>query len=89
MTRNEYDELFEQLCYGHEAEILYNGKQYFLEWENLKLVVYDITDNDGKKVTEFIGVDNASIVNKLFDTPFLENAQLNKIYNHVEIIDIE
>ena len=35
MTTNEFNELFDQMCYGHEAELLYNGKRYFIEWNKM------------------------------------------------------
>lgn len=61
MTSSEYNELFDQLCYGHEAEVLYNGKKYFFEWEDLKLKMYDITESDGLKVRELTGIDRTSV----------------------------
>ena len=89
MTRNEYDELFEQLCYGHEAELLYNNKHYFLEWEKTKLVMYDITADCGKKVMEIRGENRFSIVDKFCEFPVWDGQPLNKNYYNVEIIDIE
>ena len=89
MTINEYNELYDQLCYGHEAEISYDGNKYFFEWETLKIVIYNITSNDGVKITEVAGKNKNSIVNKLFNLPIWNNTPLNKEYINIEIIDIE
>ena len=89
MTLNEYNELYDQLCYGHEAEISYDGNKYFFEWETLKIIIYNITSNDGVKITEVAGENKNSIVNKLFNLPIWNNAPLNKEYINIEIIDIE
>lgn len=89
MTINEYNELYDQLCYGHEAEISYDEKKYFFEWEELKIIIYNITGNEGLKVTEVEGKDNISIVDKLFNLPIWNNSPLNKAYSNIEIVDIE
>lgn len=89
MTTNEFDELFDQMCYGHEAEISYKGKQYFLEWNNMTLTVYDTTDEHSFIVAEICAKDIISTVTKFFDTPIFDNNKLNVIYGDIEIIDIE
>ncbi len=89
MTINEYNELYDQLCYGHEVEILYNGNNFFLEWEDLKMILYNITGEKCVKMTEVTGKDKFSIVDKLFNLPIWNNTPLNKAYSNIEIVDIE
>ena len=89
MTINEYNELYDQLCYGHEAEITYGGKKYFFEWETLKIIIYNITNDEGSKMTEVAGKDRISIVDKLFNLPIWNNKPLNKEYSNIKIVDIE
>lgn len=89
MTVIEYNELYDQLCYGHEAEILYNGNKYFFEWEDFKITIYSLTNKKGVKIAEITEKDKFSIVNKLFNLPIWNNAPLNQEYNNIEIIDIE
>lgn len=89
MTINEYNEFYDQLCYGHEAEITYGEKRYFFEWESLKIIIYDITNNEGIKLTEVVGEDRLLIVDKLFNLPIWNNKPLNKEYSNIKIIDIE
>ena len=31
MTKQEFNELYDSLCYGHDAELTIAGKHYFLE----------------------------------------------------------
>ncbi len=89
MTINEYNELYDQLCYGHEAEITYGEKKYFFEWETLKIIIYNITNDEGRKMTEVAGKDRISIVDKLFNLPIWNNKPLNKEYSNIKIVDIE
>lgn len=89
MTINEYNELYDQLCYGHESEILYNGNNFFIEWEDLKIILYNVIGDECIKIAEIIGKDRFSIVDKLFDLPLWNNTPLNKTYTNIEIIDIE
>ena len=89
MTKNEFNELFNQMCYGHEAEISYNGKQYFFEWNKMTLIVYDTTDEHSSIVAEICAKDVISTVTKFFDTPIFDNNRLNVIYGDIEIVDIE
>lgn len=89
MTINEYNELYDQLCYGHEAEISYDENKYFFEWEDLKIIIYNTTGDEGIKITEVTGKDRISIIGKLFNLPIWNNIPLNKAYINIEIIDIE
>ena len=89
MTVNEYNELFDQLCYGHEAEILYKGNRYFFEWDTLKITIYKITHEEGVKVADIVGKDRITIVDELFNLPVWNNNPLNKEYINIEIADIE
>lgn len=89
MTTNEFNELFDQMCYGHEAEISYKDKQYFLEWNNMTLTVYDTTDEHSSIVAEICAKDIISTVTEFFDTPIFDNNKLNVIYEDIEIIDME
>lgn len=89
MTRPEYDDLFEQLCYGHEAELTYNGKQYFLEWEDSKIVVYLETENKTVIIERITGIDRISVVRRLFRSPIWDHHSLDKTFHSIEIVDIE
>ena len=89
MTKQEYHELFESLCYGHETELCIEHNRYFLEWEKSKLMIYQLFDKEGKLIAEITGTDKTDIVNRLFDSPILCGLSLNCHYENIQIVDIE
>ena len=40
MTKQEFNELYDSLYYGHDAELTIAGKHYFLEWNNAGIELY-------------------------------------------------
>ena len=40
MIKQEFNELYDSLYYGPDAEITISGKHYFLEWNNAGIELY-------------------------------------------------
>ena len=40
MTKQEFNELWDSLYYGHDVELTIAGKHYFVEWNNAGIELY-------------------------------------------------
>lgn len=89
MTKQEYTELFDLINCGHDAELDIDNCRYFLEWSEDGIDVFQMNNSTGVKITTIQGDDKITIVNKLFELPFVKNKSLNTSYCDIEIIDIE
>ena len=52
MTKVEFNDLYDSLCYGHDAELLINGNRVFVEWNGEKIELFHIVDDMGNKLCE-------------------------------------
>ena len=43
MTKVEFNDLYDSLCYGHDAELLINGNRVFVEWNGEKIELENVT----------------------------------------------
>lgn len=53
MTKSEFNDLYDSLCYGHDAELRINGNIIFAEWNGEKIELFHIVDNTGKNFVIF------------------------------------
>ena len=88
MTKDELKELYDGLCYGHEAEIVIDDTHYFLEWDKNEIQVFELRGDVGDRITSFVGRNKAEAVEMLFSSP-IGGKILNDKYMEVQIIDIE
>ena len=88
MTKTEFNDLYNSLCYGHDAEIMIGNSRIFIEWNNEKIEIFHIIDDEGFKVCEVVAGSKFDVVQELFNTCILEKT-LNDHYQDIEIIDIE
>lgn len=88
MTKVEFNDLYDSLCYGHDAELLINGNRVFVEWNGEKIELFQIIDDMGNKLCELSGSTKLDTVKILFQTSIFEKT-LNNSYNEIIILDIE
>lgn len=89
MTKNEFDDLYDSFCYGHDAELMVLGQRFFLEWNKKSLTIYKMLGDTGSVVETLQGESRGVIVKKLFDFCFFSGKSINKDYQEISIIDIE
>lgn len=89
MTKIEFNDLFDSLCYGHDADISIDGQRYFLEWNSNGLTIYQMQNDSGQKFSAIYGDNKNEIVTKLFDYEFIPGKSLNTFYQEIHILDIE
>ena len=49
MIKQEFNELYDSLYYGHDAELTIAGKHYFLEWNDAGIELYLMVNGEGTK----------------------------------------
>ena len=89
MTKAEYNDLYNQLIYGHDADLSIEGNRFFFEWNDAGITVYRMHGDSGTVAAVLRGEDRAEIVKELFDYPFTEGKRLNHSYQDIIILDIE
>ena len=88
MTRDEFRNLHESLCYGHDAELLIENMKYFIEWNGDVLEVFKVVDSIGKKIFHLSGSNRRETVDRLFAAKINEKT-LNDHFDIIQIEDIE
>ncbi|MBQ9469097.1 MAG: hypothetical protein IJU52_08845 [Clostridia bacterium] len=88
MTREEFNDLHESLCYGHDAELFINETHYFLEWNITEIEVYIVVDGKGERICSFSGIDRFETVDLLFAAS-INGKTLNENFSDIQIVDIE
>ena len=89
MNKIEYNDLFDSLSYGHDADLNIAGQRFFAEWNGDAIVVYQMNEDSGVEIASFQGETKTEIVNALFDFCFLPGKTLNNSYQEIMILDIE
>lgn len=89
MTKSEFNDLFDLLSYGHDADLSVDGQRYFLEWNGNGMTIYKMQGDSGHKIATLCGENKIHIVNDLFDFLFSPGKSLNSSYQEISILDIE
>ncbi len=89
MTKQEFNELYDSLYYGHDVELIISGKHYFLEWNNDGIEIYLMVNGEGTKISSISAQEKRDILAELFEFMFVEQKNLNNSYSDFEIVDIE
>lgn len=91
MTMTEYNELVDQLHYGHEVEFKYTGKTYYLEVaDDNTYEFYDITDiNNAVFLQRIIAENTQKRVEAFLNAPLIEGKAFDTLYPYIEYADID
>ena len=89
MDKIEYNDLFDSLSYGHDADLKIAGLRFFAEWNGNEIDVYRMSEDSGVKIASFRGENKIETVNELFDFCFIPGKSLNNSYQEIMILDIE
>ena len=89
MTKQEFNDLYDSLYYGHDAELELHGKHYFVEWNDAGIDIYALNDDRGVKIASISSNEKSDILAELFDYSFDGNANLNDSYDEIILVDIE
>ena len=88
MTKAEFNDLYDSLCYGHDAELLISGNRVFVEWNGEKIELFHVVGDTGNKLCEFSDTTKPDTVKMLFDTSIFKKT-LNNNCSEIDILDIE
>ena len=72
----KFNDLYDSLCYGHDAELLISGNRVFVEWNGEKIELFQVVGDTCNKLCELSDITKIDTVKMLFDTSIFEkNAQ--------------
>ena len=89
MTKSEYSDLYDQLLYGHDADLQIEGHRFFVEWNESEVTVYQMHEDGGIAVAVLCGENKVETVKELFEYSFTNGKSLNQSYQQITILDIE
>ena len=91
MTKQEFNDLYDSLYYGHDAELEINGQHFFIEWTDVGLEVYALNNNRGIIIASISSDsrEKCDVLTELFDFEFIEKRNLYGSYGEMTIVDIE
>lgn len=89
MTKSEYSNLYDQLFYGHDADLQIEGHRFFVEWNENEITVYRMHEDSGIAIAVLRGENRTEIVEALFEYSFANGKSLNQSYQEIIILDIE
>lgn len=89
MTKLEYNDLYDQLVYGHDADLCVENQRFFLEWSQEGIVIYQMLGDTGSVIAVLQGNDKGEVVKALFAYPLIHGKCINHSYQEVSILDIE
>lgn len=89
MTQAEFNSLYDDLYYGHEAEIEWNGRRYYLEQEHGAIAVWSMDGTNGERLKSICAPDRGELVNKLFSEKLFDNRSLFELQTDIAILDID
>lgn len=88
MTKTEFNDLHESICYGHDAELAIADHRVFIEWNGDCIDLFHVVGDGGEKICTICDNSKLDTVNLLFDTLIFDKT-LNNHYDEIEIVDIE
>ncbi len=89
MDKLEYNDLFDLLSYGHDADLEIAGQRFFAEWNGNTIAVYQMNGDSGMEIASFGGECKTEAVNALFEFCFIPDKSINNSYPEIKILDIE
>lgn len=89
MTKSEYSDLYNQLLYGHDADLQIEDHRFFVEWNENEILIYHMHEDSGIAVAVLCGETRVEIVKALFEYSFINGKSLNQSYQQITILDIE
>ena len=89
MTKFEYNDLYDRLIYGHDADLCVENQRFFIEWNKEGITIYQMLGDSGSVVAVLQGDDKTEVVKELFEHPLIHGKCLNNSYQEMSILDIE
>ena len=89
MTTKEFRDLYDSLSYGHEAELKYDGRCFYLEQNGMSAILYELNGETAHPLNEMIAKNRQELTQIIFNEKVINGKSLNDLQEDIEVIAID
>ena len=89
MTTKEFRDLYDSLFYGHEAELKYDGRCFYLEQNGTSAILYELNGETAHPLNEMVAKNRQELTQIIFNEKVINGKSLNDLQEDIEVIAID
>ena len=89
MTTKEFRDLYDSLFYGHEAELKYDGRCFYLEQNGMSATLYELDGDIAQHLKKIIAATRQELTQIIFNEKVINGKSLNDLRENIEVTAID
>ena len=89
MTTKEFRDLYDSLFYGHEAELKYDGRCFYLEQNGMSVTLYELDGDITQPLKKIIAATRQELTQIIFNEKVINGKSLNDLRENIEVTAID
>lgn len=89
MTTKEFRELYDSLFYGHEAELKYDGRCFYLEQNGMSATLYELNRDIAHPLKKIIAETRQELTQIIFNEKVINGKSLIDLRENIEVTAID
>ncbi|WP_156072549.1 hypothetical protein [Faecalibacterium prausnitzii] len=89
MTTKEFRDLYDSLFYGHEAELKYDGRCFYLEQNGMSTTLYELDGDITQPLKKIIAATRQELTQIIFNEKVINGKSLNDLRENIEVTAID
>ena len=89
MTTKEFRDLYDSLFYGHEAELKYDGRCFYLEQNGMSATLYELNGDIAHPLKKIIAETRQELTQRIFNEKVINGKSLNDLRENIEVTAID
>ena len=89
MTTKEFGDLYDSLFYGHEAELKYDGRCFYLEQNGMRATLYELDGDIAQPLKKIIAATRQELTQIIFNEKVINGKSLNDLRENIEVTAID
>lgn len=89
MTTKEFRDLYDSLFYGHEAELKYDGRCFYLEQNGMSATFYELDGDIAQPLKKIIAATRQELTQIIFNEKVINGKSLNDLRENIEVTAID
>ena len=89
MTTKDFRDLYDSLFYGHEAELKYDGRCFYLEQNGMSATLYELDGDIAQPLKKIIVATRQELTQIIFNEKVINGKSLNDLRENIEVTAID
>ena len=89
MTTKDFRDLYDSLFYGHEAELKYDGRCFYLEQNGMSATLYELDGDIAQPLKKIIAATRQELTQIIFNEKVINGKSLNDLRENIEVTAID